>query len=84
MAADRFETACRIARVLEAGGTFAIRMSPASPRQEIVDVWWSALSAGRMVNMHVDVSTIERTADDTKRRYVFIEVRAHAGAALTV
>ena len=82
MATDRFETACRIAAVVGAGQVFEAKVQ-AAPRQGVVDLWWSALSAGRMLGIDVDVSTSEPAILGKDRATVTVRVRSRARAPLS-
>lgn len=80
MAANRFETACRIATVVGDGGVYTAEM-PMMPRQDLVDVWWCALSAGRMLGIDVEVHTAEPAGRGPHGAMVVVEVRARRNAA---
>jgi len=82
MATDRFETACRIAGVVGSGDVFETKVQ-ATPRQGVVDLWWAALSAGRMLGVPVDVRTSEPITHGEDRAMVVVEVQARVSDPLS-
>jgi hypothetical protein len=72
--ASRFETACLIAGALGEDGVYSQEL-PISPRQDFVDLWWSALSAGRMLGVRVDIQVSEPIAHGEDCAVVSVEVR---------
>jgi len=82
MATERFETACRIAGVVGSGDVFETKVR-ATPRQGVVDLWWAALSAGRMLGVCVDVCTSEPITHGEDRAMVVVRVQARVADPLS-
>lgn len=74
------DIAVEIARELEREGT-CVRLIESNPPQRVVDVYWAAKRAGRMIDQHVRISVTrlsERLSGDVAV-VVILEPRSGAG-----
>ena len=82
MATDRFATARLIAGIVGNGGVYRTEVRPA-PRQGLVDLWWSAFIAGRLLGVPVDVHTSAPFTRGTEPPVVAVEVHVRVSVAAT-